>query len=94
MLALAYNRGVRVGRRDLLASVLVYGPGVAWVVYALRTYGPTRGYGRVLPLALVAAVGLIGIMAVFVAHFPYTVERLGFRRFGGWLRGWWDKDAR
>jgi hypothetical protein len=85
---------VRLDRRDLLASGLVYGPAVAWLVYAVRAYGPTRGYGRVLPLALVVAVGLVGLMAVFVAYFPVTVERLGFARFGAWLRTWWDRDAK
>jgi hypothetical protein len=71
-----------------------YGPAVAWVVFALWRYGSTRGYWPVLGLALFAGVGIIGLMAVFVAYFPVTVERLGFKRFGTWLRTWWDEDAR
>jgi hypothetical protein len=71
-----------------------YGPAVAWVVFALWRYGPTRGYWSVLGLALVVGVGIIGLTAVFVAYFPATVERLGFKRFGTWLRTWWDEDAR
>ncbi len=73
---------------------MAFGPAAAWLAFALRRYGPSRGYGRVLALALIAAVGIVGLTAVFIAHFPATVERLGFRRFGAWLRTWWDEDAR
>jgi hypothetical protein len=40
------------------------------------------------------AVGIVGLTAVFMAYFPATVERLGFRKFGAWLRTWWDEDAK
>jgi hypothetical protein len=85
---------VQVNRRDVISSGITYGPAVAWLVYALWIYGPTRGYGTVLGLASVVAVGIVGLMAVFVAYFPFTVERLGFKRFGSWLRTWWDEDAK
>jgi cell division protein FtsW (lipid II flippase) len=62
-----------------------------WVVFALWRYGPTwKGLG----LALFVAFGIVGLTAVFVAYFPATVERLGFKRFGTWLRTWWDEDAK
>ena len=73
---------------------MTFGPALAWVAFALWRYGPSRGYGPVLGLALFAAIGVVGLSAVFIAWFPATVERLGFRRFGAWLRTWWDEDAR
>lgn len=48
----------------------------------------------VVGLALFVGVGIVGLSAVFIAHFPATVERLGFRQCGAWLRTWWDEDAR
>jgi hypothetical protein len=73
---------------------MVYGPAFVWVVFALWRYGPTGGYWKVLGLAMVAAFGLVGLMAVSVAYFPATVEKVGFTRFGTWLRTWWDEDAK
>ena len=85
---------MRIRRRDVTAGAMVYGPAVAWVVLAVRRWGPTRGWWPVLGLALFVGVGILGLTAVFVAYFPATVERLGLRRFGAWLRTWWDEDAR
>ncbi len=61
---------------------------------AVRRYGPVAGYGRVLPLALAVAVGVLGVTAVFIAWFPAALERAGLRRLAAWLRTWWDEDAR
>ena len=83
-----------VRRRDLTAWTMGYGPAVAWVVFALWRYGPTRGFSRVLGVASFVGVGVFGLTAVFVAYFPVTVERLGFKRFAAWLRTWWDEDAK
>ena len=71
-----------------------YGPALAWVLFAEWWYGRTLGYWSVLGPALFVALGIVGLTAVFIAHFPATVERLGFRQFGAWLRTWWDEDAR
>lgn len=73
---------------------MAFGPALAWVAFAMWRYGPTRGYWPVLGLALVAGIGIVGLTAVFIGYFPWAVERLGFRRFGAWLRTWWDEDAR
>jgi hypothetical protein len=73
---------------------MIYGPALVWVVFALWTYGPSGGYWSVLGLALFVGVGILGLSAIFVAYFPVTVERLGFKRFGAWLRTWWDEDAK
>ena len=81
-------------RRDVLAWVMACGPAVLWVAYAIWRYGPSRGYGPVAGLAVFVGVGVLGLTAVFIAWFPFTVERLGFRRFAAWLRTWWDEDAK
>ncbi len=80
--------------RTAIAGLMAYGPAVLWVVFAVWKYGPTRGYWPVLGLALMVGVGIFGLTGVFLAWFPWTVERLGFGRFGAWLRTWWDEDAR
>ena len=79
------------GRRDILASLMAYGPAVAWVVFAIRKYGTAW---PVVALALMVGVGIFGLTGVVLAWCPWTVERLGFNRFGAWLRTWWDEDAR
>ncbi len=71
--------------------MMAYGPALAWVIFAVRTYGSTWS---VLGLALFVGVGIFGLTGVFLAWFPWTVERLGFKRFGAWLRTWWDEDAK
>jgi hypothetical protein len=71
-----------------------YGPAAAWVVFAMLRFGPSRGYGPVLGLALFVGLGIVGLTAVFIAYFPVTMERLGFRAFSAWLRTWWDEDAK
>ncbi len=57
-------------------------------------YGPTRGDWPVLGLSLVVAFGITGLMAVFIAWFPWAIGRLGFTSFADWLRTWWDEDAK
>jgi hypothetical protein len=71
-----------------------YGPAVAWVLFALWKFGPSRGYWPVLALSLFVGLGIVGSTAVFIAFFPVTVERLGFKVFSAWLRTWWDEDAK
>jgi len=85
---------MRPSRREIIAWTMAVGPALLWVAFALWRYGPTRGYWPVLGLALVVGLGIVGLTAVFIAHFPATVERLGFTRFAAWLRTWWDEDAR
>ena len=82
---------MRLNHRDLIPSLMAYGPAVAWVVFAVRKYGTTW---PVLGLALMVGVGIFGLTGVVLAWFPWTVKRLGFERFGAWLRTWWDEDAR
>jgi hypothetical protein len=48
----------------------------------------------VLALSLFVGLGIVGSTAVFIAFFPVTVERLGFKVFSAWLRTWWDEDAK
>lgn len=62
-----------------------------WVVFVLWRYG--RSW-PVVALALFVAVGIVGLTGVFMAWFPWTVERLGLTGFGAWLRTWWDEDAK
>jgi hypothetical protein len=85
---------MHIRRRDIVAWTMAYGPALVWVVLATWKFGSTRGYWRVLGLALVTAVGIVGLTAVFIAYFPWTMERLGLTRFAAWLRTWWDEDAR
>jgi len=73
---------------------MCYGPAAAWVVFSVWRYGATRGYWPVVGLALFVGVGILGLTAVFVAYFPATVERLGFKRFGAWLRTSFDAAAK
>ncbi len=81
-------------RRDLISWSIAFAPAAAWVAFAMWKYGPTRGYWPVLGLALVVALGIVGLMAVFIAWFPAMLERLGFKKFAAWLRTWWDEDAK
>jgi len=78
-------------RRKLIAMLMAYGPAVAWVVFAIWRYGRTW---PAVGLALMVSVGIAGLTGVFLAWFPSTVEKLGFKRFGAWLRTWWDEDAK
>jgi hypothetical protein len=81
-------------QRAAISWAMCYGPAAAWLVYAMLSYGPTRGYLRVLAIALFVGVAVLGLTAVFIAYFPATIERLGGKRFAAWLRTWWDEDAK
>ena len=80
--------------RGLLAAFVGFGPGLAWFTFVAVRYRASPQRAAVLGLGALTAIGIMGLSGVFLAWFPYTVERLGFRRFGTWLRGWWDEDAR
>ncbi len=80
--------------RDLISVAMAYGPAVLWMALAVWKLGPARGYGSVLPFALLVGIGVFGLSGVLLAWFPWTMERLGFDRFAAWLRTWWDEDAR
>jgi hypothetical protein len=49
---------------------MCYGPAVAWAVFALLKYGPSRGYWPVLGLAFFVGVGILGLTAVFIRVLP------------------------
>ncbi len=80
--------------RRILSWLIALGPAVTWLVIAVVKLGPTRGYWPFLGLAFMVAVGIFGLSGVFLAWFPWTMERVGLRRFAAWLRTWWDEDAR
>ena len=82
---------MRLDRRNVIAAIIAYGPAVVWVVLAIRRYG--RSW-PVVGLVLMVAAGIFGLTGVFLAWFPWAVERLGWKRFGAWLRTWWDEDAK
>ncbi len=77
-----------------MTAIMGYGPAAAWVAFVLARYGPRIGYGAAAALGLFTGLGVLGLTALFVAYFPSTVERLGFRRLGAFLRRFWDEDAR
>ncbi len=77
--------------RTAISSLMAFGPAVAWVAFAVWRYGRTW---PVVGLILFVAVGIFGLTGVFMAWFPWTVERLGLKSFGAWLRTWWDEDAK
>jgi len=81
----------RVRARTAISWTMAYSPAVAWVVFAIWRYGRTW---PVVGLALFVGVGIFGLTGVFLAWFPWAVERLGFKRFDAWLRTWWDEDAK
>ncbi|HTP26476.1 MAG TPA: hypothetical protein VMK12_12560 [Anaeromyxobacteraceae bacterium] len=80
--------------RRLFSWVMGFGPAIAWVVFAMLHFGPSRGYWLALPFVLAVALGIFGLTGLFVAYFPAALDRLGLRRFSAWLRTWWDDDAR
>jgi hypothetical protein len=73
---------------------MLYGPASVWAVFAVIQYAPRIGYARTAVLAFMVGFGILGLTAVFIAYFPSTVERVGWRRFGVWLRTFWDEDAK
>lgn len=77
--------------RNVIATLMAFGPAAAWVLFAIWRYG--RSW-PVIGLVLMVAFAIFGLTAVFLAWFPWTVERLGLARFGSWLRTWWDEDAK
>ena len=76
------------------AWTMAYGPAVVWVVFVIVRYRPLRGYRWALAFGLFTGVAVLALTALFLAYFPWTVERFGFKRLGAWLRRWWDEDAR
>ncbi len=71
-----------------------YGPAVAWVSAILLINRDRLGSWRALAFAIFTGLGILGLTALVLAWLPATVERLGFERFGAWLRRFWDEDAR
>ncbi|GEJ56241.1 hypothetical protein [Anaeromyxobacter diazotrophicus] len=80
--------------RALLAALIGFGPGLAWFAAVAVRYRASPDRTAALALGALTALGVVGLCGVLLAWFPYTVERLGFRRLGAWLRSWWDEDAR
>jgi hypothetical protein len=80
--------------RSLTATFLTFGPACAWLAFLLLRYGPERDLRWTLAYGLLSSLGVLGLSTVFVAWLPWAAERLGLRRFGAWLRTWWDEDAR
>ena len=80
--------------REVVAWAIGLGPATCWVVALVAWQGPRLGYPRAAVLALVTGMGVLGLSALFLAWFPFLVERLGFRRLGAFLRRFWDEDAR
>ena len=70
--------------------MLGYGPAVAFVTIK---YHARLGFTLTLASALVTGAAVLGYMALFVSYFQSAIERLGFKRFGSWLRRWWDEAA-
>lgn len=90
----APDRPISPRVRRLLAGLIGFGPGLAWFAAVAVRYRASPDRGAALALGAVTAVGVVGLSGVFLAWFPYAVERFGLRRFGAWLRRWWDEDAR
>jgi hypothetical protein len=84
----------RVSARAVLNWAMAFGPAAAWVGWVVARYGPQAGWARALALGTFTGLGVLGVTALLIAYLPFTVERLGFRRLGAWLRTWWDEDAR
>ncbi len=80
--------------RRILSWLIAFGPAVTWLVIAEVKLRPAYGTWPFLGLAFMVAVGIFGLSGVFLAWFPWTMERVGLRRFAAWLRIWWDEDAR
>jgi hypothetical protein len=75
-----------------------FGSAVAWVVFAITRYGSVLGYVWTFVLAVMlgvtVSVGVLGFIAFLLACLPWTVERLGLRRLGAWLRTRRDRNER
>lgn len=80
--------------RDGITWVIGFGPAVAWAVWVVARYGPgPLGYARALAVALVTAMGVLGLSALVLAYLPFLLERLGLARLAAFLRRYWDPDA-
>jgi hypothetical protein len=80
--------------RSAIAWAMITGPALVWIAVVAAMLGPQRGYPWAFAFGIFTGLAVLGLTALFVAYFPWTVERLGFGRFGAWLRRWWDEDAK
>lgn len=85
---------VRPHRDGPLTWVVGFGPAIAWVAVVTIHFGPSRGYGVVLAVALISGLGVLGLSALVLAFLPAALERVGLKRFAAVLRRAWDRDAR
>jgi hypothetical protein len=81
-------------RRLVVVSLLAYGPALATFVVLTARFGPSAlGWWRAAGLAAFTALGVLGLTALVIAYLPVSLERIGLRRAGTFLRRFWDEDA-
>lgn len=85
---------VRPHRDGPLTWVVGFGPAIVWVAVVTIHLGPSRGYGVVLPIALISGLGVLGLSALVLAYLPAALERVGLKKLAALLRRVWDRDAR